>query len=195
LYLLFLAPWLLKERLRREDLAFMVAVGLGLLLFFIGREPPIATAPNPLRGNVLALGSGICWALAICGLRWLGTDGRRGSPAAAVVSGNLTAFLVALPMALPVGPHMPSDWTLILYLGVFQIALAYVFVTAAIQVVAALEASVILLIEPVLNPLWAWVIQAETPGLWPLIGGVIIIGATTVKSWIEGRDRVTAPVT
>jgi drug/metabolite transporter (DMT)-like permease len=98
-------------------------------------------------------------------------------------------------MALPVGPHLLSGWTVILYLGVFQIALAYVFVTAAIQVVPALEASVILLIEPVLNPVWAWIVQGETPGTWPLLGGVIIIGATTVKSWMEGRDRLTAPVT
>lgn len=195
LYLLFLAPWLLKERLRREDLGFMLAVGFGLVLFFIGTEPPVVTAPDPLRGNLLALGSGLCWALAICGLRWLGADGRRGSPAAAVVSGNLTAFLLALPMALPVGRHVVSDWSVILYLGIFQIALAYVFVTAAIQVVPALEASVILMIEPVLNPIWAWMVQRETPGLWSLIGGIIIVGATTMKSWMEGRDRVAAPVT
>jgi DME family drug/metabolite transporter len=195
LYLLFLAPWLLKERLRREDLGFMLAVGFGLILFFVGTEPPVVTAPDPLKGNLLALGSGLFWALAICGLRWLGADGRRGSPAAAVVSGNVTAFLLALPMALPVGRHAAADWSVILYLGIFQIALAYVFVSAAIQVLPALEASVFLLIEPVLNPIWAWLIQGETPGLWPLVGGVIIVGATTIKSWMEGRDRVAAPVT
>jgi drug/metabolite transporter (DMT)-like permease len=193
--LLFLAPWLLKERLRREDLGFMLAVGAGLALFFIGTEQPVATAPDPLRGNVLAMGSGLCWALAICGLRWLGADSGLGSPAAAVVSGNVTAFLVALPMALPVGRHPVADWSAIVYLGVFQIALAYVFVTAAIQVLPALEASVILLIEPVLNPLWAWVVQGERPGAWPLVGGAIIIAATTLKSWMEGRGRITAPVT
>jgi drug/metabolite transporter (DMT)-like permease len=195
LYLLFLAPWLLNERLRREDLGFMLAVGLGLALFFIGTEQPVATAPDPLRGNVLAMGSGLCWALAICGLRWLGADSRRGSPAAAVVSGNVTAFLVALPMALPVGRHPIADWSVIVYLGVFQIALAYVFVTTAIQVLPALEASVILLIEPVLNPLWAWIVQGERPGAWPLVGGAIIVGATTLKSWMEGRGRIAAPVT
>jgi drug/metabolite transporter (DMT)-like permease len=58
----------------------------------------------------------------------------------------------------------------------------------------ALEAAVILLLEPVLNPLWAWVVQRETPGAWALLGGAIILGATTVKSWMEGR-RVPAPVT
>jgi DME family drug/metabolite transporter len=193
LYLLFLAPWLLREPVRREDLGFMLAVGAGLALFFVGVEQPVVTAPDPERGNLLALGSGFFWALAVCGLRWLGADGRRGSPAAAVVSGNLTAFLVALPLALPVGSHEPGDWAIIGYLGIFQIALAYVFVTNAIRRIPALEASVILLLEPVLNPVWAWVVQGETPGPWALLGGAIILGATTYKSWSE--SRVPAPVT
>jgi drug/metabolite transporter (DMT)-like permease len=195
LYILLLAPWLLKEPIRRQDLGFMLAVGLGLLLFFVGTDQPGTTAPDPGRGNLLALASGFCWALTICGFRWLSAAPGRGSPVAAVVSGNLTAFLIALPMALPVGRHLMGDWAVIIYLGVFQIALAYVFVTAAIQVLPALESSVILLIEPVLNPLWAWVVQRETPGAWALLGGAIILGATTLKSWIEGRGRVAAPVT
>jgi drug/metabolite transporter (DMT)-like permease len=195
LYILLLAPWLLKEPIRRHDLGFMLAVGLGLLLFFVGTEHPGATAPDPDRGNLLALASGFCWALTICGFRWLSAAPGRGSPVAAVVSGNLTAFLIALPMASPIGRHPVGDWAVIAYLGVFQIALAYVFVTAAIRVLPALESSVILLIEPVLNPLWAWVVQRETPGAWALLGGAIILGATTLKSWIEGRGRVAAPVT
>ena len=193
LYLLFLAPWLLKEPVRRGDLGFMLAVGAGLVLFFVGVEAPVITAPDPKRGNLLALASGLCWAVAVCGLRWMTAGKGRGSPAAAVVSGNLTAFLVSLPMALPVGSHTWDDWALISYLGVFQIALAYVFLTSAIHSIPALEASVILLLEPVLNPLWAWVVQRETPGPWALLGGAIILGATTYKSWSE--SRVTAPVT
>jgi drug/metabolite transporter (DMT)-like permease len=195
LYILLLAPWLLKEPIRRHDLGFMLAVGLGLLLFFVGAEQPETTAPDPARGNLLALASGFCWALTICGFRWLGASPGRGSPLAAVVSGNITAFLIALPMALPVGRHPVGDWAVIIYLGVFQIALAYVFVTAAIRVLPALESSVFLLIEPVLNPIWAWVIQRETPGAWAILGGAIILGATTLKGWTEGRGQVAAPVT
>jgi drug/metabolite transporter, DME family len=193
LYLLFLAPWLLKEPVRREDLGFLLAVGVGLTLFFVGVDQPGATAPDPERGNLLALASGFCWALAVCGLRWLSAEKGRGSLAAAVVSGNLTAFLISLPMGLPIGSHALGDWALIGYLGVFQIALAYFFLTRAIHNIPALEASVILLLEPVLNPLWAWIVQRETPGSWALLGGAIILGATTYKSWSE--SRVTAPVT
>ena len=196
LYLLVLGPWLLKEPTRRQDLVFMAAVGLGLALFFVSAETPMATAPDPMKGNLLALASGFFWALTVCGLRWMGAaGGEHGSPVAAVVSGNLTAFLIALPMALPLGPHAPVDWAVIVYLGVFQIALAYVFVTSALRHIPALEASLILLIEPVLNPVWAWLIQGERPGAWAVLGGAIILGATTLKGWLDARAQrmVVAP--
>jgi drug/metabolite transporter (DMT)-like permease len=193
LYVLILAPWLLKEPVRRQDIGFMLAVGLGLTLFFVSVDQPRVTAPDPARGNLLALISGLFWALTVCGLRWLTARPGRGSPLAAVTSGNITAFLVALPLALPLGSHSLADWSVLAYLGVFQIALAYILVTSAITHIAALEASMILLIEPVLNPLWAWLMQGEVPGFWALVGGAIILGATTVRSVLE--RRVEAPVT
>jgi drug/metabolite transporter (DMT)-like permease len=194
LYLALLGPWLLREPTRRQDLAFMAAVGLGLALFFVGVDPPVETAPDPLRGNVLALGSGFFWALTVCGLRWMGAaGGARGSAAVAVVAGNLVAFLAALPFALPFGSHSAGDWALIGYLGVFQIALAYVLVTRALVTMPALEASLILLIEPVLNPGWAWIFQGERPGVWALLGGGVILGATTIRAVREaGSDSEAA---
>jgi drug/metabolite transporter, DME family len=189
LYLALLAPWLLKEPTRRQDLGFMAAIGLGLALFFLGTETPGATAPDPVRGNLIAVASGLFWAITVCGLRWMGAaGGAHGTAAAAVTSGNLTAFLVALPFALPLGHHSLVDWTLVAYLGIFQIAVAYIFVTRAIALIPALEASLILLIEPVLNPVWAWIVQGERPGPWALIGGAVILGATTIKGWLDARS-------
>lgn len=191
LYLLVLSPWLLKEPVRRKDVGFMAVIGVGLALFFVGVDQPVATAPDPVRGNLVALGSGLFWALTVCGLRWMGAGGEgRGSAVAAVAVGNLIAFAVSLPMALPVGAHPAADWGLIVFLGVFQIAIAYLFVTAALRVVPALEASLILLIEPALNPLWAWVFQGERPGAWALAGGALILGATTVKAMVDARGSV-----
>ena len=95
-------------------------------------------------------------------------------------------------MALPLGAHSAVDWAVIVYLGVFQIAVAYVLVTSALRHIPALEASLILLIEPVLNPVWAWLFQGERPGPWALLGGAIILGATTLKGGSmrarSGRD-------
>ncbi|MGH7581230.1 MAG: DMT family transporter [Gemmatimonadales bacterium] len=188
LYLALLAPWLLREPTRRQDLLFMAAVGLGLALFFLGVDAPVETAPDPVRGNLLAVGSGFFWALTVCGLRWMGAaGGARGSAAVAVVAGNAIAFALALPFALPFGSHGVGDWALMGYLGVFQIALAYVLVTRALTTIPALEASLILLIEPVLNPVWAWIFQGERPNAWALIGGGVILGATTIRAVLDAQ--------
>ena len=189
LYLLVLSPWLLKEPVRRKDVGFMAVVAAGLALFFVGVDQPVATAPDPVRGNLVALASGFFWALTVCGLRWMGSaGGERGSPVAAVALGNIIAFLMSLPMALPLGSHSAGDWALIGFLGVFQIAVAYLFVTAALRSIPALEASLILLIEPVLNPVWAWIFQGERPGAWALAGGAMILGATTVRAMWDARS-------
>ncbi len=182
LYILLLAPWLLKEKIRGADVAFMAVVGVGLVLFFMGTDVPVRTAPAPLQGNVLAALSGFTWALTLMGLRWMGADESGGSPAGAVVLGNTFAFMATLPMALPFSGIGALDWVAIAYLGVFQIALAYAFVTRAVGKLPALEISIILLVEPVLNPIWSWLVHGERPGSWALIGGVLIIGATALRS-------------
>ncbi|MGE5177142.1 MAG: DMT family transporter [Hyphomicrobiales bacterium] len=191
LYILLLGPWLLRERTRAMDLAVMALIGLGLSFFFIGTEPPIRTAPNPALGNVLAATAGITWAMTVMGLRWLGRSGESDHQApAVVVAGNLAAFLIALPFALPVAAARPVDWAIVTALGVVQIGIAYVFLTLAMRHVPALEASVLLLLEPALNPLWAWIVNGERPGVWANAGGALILGATALKTWIDSRSGI-----
>ncbi len=182
LYILLLAPWLLKESIRRADVAFMAVVGTGLLLFFVGTDQPVRTAPAPFQGNLLAALSGFTWALTLMGLRWVGADESGGSPAGAALLGNALACVVTLPMALPLSGISGVDWGVLVYLGVFQIAVAYAFVTRAVSRLPALEISIILLVEPALNPVWSWMIHGERPGPWALAGGALILGATGIRS-------------
>ncbi len=192
LYILLLGPWLLREPIQRRDIPIMGLAAVGLTMFFAGTQSPQETAPDPLRGNILAVLAGVSWALTIVGLRWLGRGENPKSEIpnpkspestiAAVALGNLIAFGVALPWALPVGESQTKDWVLIGLLGVFQIGLAYVFLTGGIGHITALEASLLLLIEPVLNPIWALLVHGEKPGTWALVGGLLILGATVLKS-------------
>ena len=187
LYILILGPLLLREPIRARDVAFMAAVGLGLALFFVEREAPLATAPDPVLGNILAAVSGVTWAFTVIGLRWLGTQAEQNATFPAMVSGNFTVLLVSLPLALPVMSSTPMDWVMIAFLGLFQIGFAYMLLARGIRHVSALEASVLLLVEPALNPLWSWIVHAESPSLWALAGAAIIFGATTLRTWHESR--------
>jgi len=187
LYILFLGPWLLRERIEKRDLAFLGVAGAGLSLFFLDLGPPQATAPDPLLGNLLALLSGVFWALTLVGLRWLGSRGRNVS---AVVAGNAVASLVCLPFVGSLALVGTADWLALVWLGVFQVALAYVLLTRALRWIPAFEASILLLLEPVLNPIWAWIFHGEVPGAWALVGGGILLGATIVHDrLVERRSR------
>jgi drug/metabolite transporter (DMT)-like permease len=189
LYVLLLGPWLLHERNRASDLFVMVLLAAGLCLFFVGHENPWRTAPDPFRGNVLAGIAGVTWALTIMGMRRLGRE-RHDAPnpaVPAVVAGNVIAVLVALPFALPVPAVRTSDAVILFGLGTVQIGLAYVFLTRALRSVPAFEAMVLLLLEPALNPVWAWLVHGERPGGWAILGGVLILGASGLKTWNDAR--------
>lgn len=184
LYVLLLAPVLLKERVRRRDVPFMAAMAMGMALFFV--DPPVASgiATDPVRGNVLGTLAGVSWGLTILGLRWLesGSVPRPGMGAAGATAGNVIAFLVTLPFALPVGASDAGDWLWIVYLGVIQVGVAYVLLTSGIRGVPAVEASLLLLLEPVLTPIWAWLGHGERPGPWAIAGGAVILGASAVRT-------------
>ena len=198
LYILFLGPALLKERLRRRDLFFVLAFALGLSLVFLDARSVSATAPEPLKGNVLAALGGFFFALIVVGLRWMSSSSKTGEASAtsALAVGNIIGFLICLPFAWPLGDTSAVDWALVSYLGVLQIGLAYVLLIAALRRLSALEASLLILLEPVLNPIWAWWWLGERPGPMTLAGGAVIIlvtaGMTLASVWIGRRPGQTA---
>lgn len=188
LYLLLLGPVVLREPTRRVDVLVISAVAGGAILLLLGSQQAVATAPAPIRGNVLGVVSGFTWAVTLTGLRWVGKRPERAeSPAAIVAAGNFIAFIVSLPMALPVAHVTTTDTIVLLYLGMFQIGLAYTLLSRSIRHVSGLEAATLLLIEPVFNPVWTWLIQGEQPSSLALAGGALIIVATFAGTWWQAR--------
>ncbi len=187
IYLILLGPWLLKEPVRRADLIFLGAVAAGMSLFFIGSERALATAPDPARGNQIGALSGIAWALTVGGLRWLGKHEGGASSMPTVIVGNVLAFVACAPMAFPVRGASLADAAVIAYLGIVQVGLAYLCLTQAVRHVPAFEASTLLLAEPALNPVWAWIVHAERPSTWGLGGGALILAATFLNTWYRTR--------
>jgi drug/metabolite transporter (DMT)-like permease len=94
------------------------------------------------------------------------------------------AFLVGLPWLLS------SSWsahslTGVALLGVFQLGLSYYFYTKAIPHVTALEAVLIPVVEPILNPVWVYLVMGESPSPLALIGAGVIVSAVTWRALVR----------
>ena len=188
LYILILGPALLNEPFHRRELLYVAAMAIGLALCFAGRGEATAIAPNPALGNVLGLASGVSWALTLVFLRWgQRLDGNVGVSAVAV--GNLIASAGALVFAWPLPAASAGAWLTLVYLGVIQIGLAYILLTAAMRELQALEVSLLLLLEPVLNPVWTWLLRGERPVRLVLIGGALLIAATALRTLHDAAAR------
>jgi drug/metabolite transporter (DMT)-like permease len=190
IYLLGLAPWLLRERVSRRDVIFLAALGAGMFCCFVGQARATVTAPNPDAGNLLGIASGVAWALTLVALRHFNRDRGRGEPGiTAVIAGNAIAAAAALAWAFPLPRATAVEWATLVYLGVVQVGLAYVCLTIAMRRLPALDVSLLLLLEPVLNPVWTWIVREEVPAPWTLAGGAVILGATALRTWTSRADQ------
>jgi len=186
LYIVVLGPLLLRERLRPRDGVYLAAVAGGLAICFVAAPDATTTAPDPARGNLLGVLCSVAWALTLIGLRWAGRS-QAGVGLSAVIVGNLFACVAGLPFAWPLPSAPAGEWATLIYLGVVQIGLAYVCLTRAMSRLPALDASLLLLLEPVLNPVWTWLVRGENPGQWVLVGGAVIVAATAMKAMYDAR--------
>lgn len=189
LYLLFLGPLLLRERTSSRDFVVALMMGLGVAVILSGVETPVRTAPDPVRGNTLAALSGVTWAFTILGLRWAGRGSDAGAAASAVVVGNGLTFCASLFMASTFTLGDTVDWLWLVYLGVAQVGMAYVFVTRATPMLPAVQIALLLMIEPALNPILTWVVHREAPSTASVIGGAIILVAIGFASLNNSRGR------
>jgi drug/metabolite transporter, DME family len=183
LWVLLLSRRWLGETPTRAELVAVPIYGIGLSLFFLDE-----LSPGQLTGNVVSVAAGVAFATCIVGFRRMATPARgsAGSGASALVLGNALTALFALPFWFRGPEPRAADVWILLYLGVFQLGLAYLCFTRGVTRTRALEASLLVLLEPVLNPVWTFLIAGERPGPWALAGGAIVLVATL---W-----RLLAPV-
>ena len=168
----FFGYWFLGEKPHRLDWWALCLVVMGMTLFFAED----LSAGN-LWGNLAALISGIGFAWMALSLR----KQKDGDPIHSVILGNLLAAVAGVPFMFEHAPTA-AGWIGLALLGVVQIGLAYAFFSIAIRHVTALEALLIPTIEPILNPVWVFLLLGERPGRLAMIGGAIIIAAILLRS-------------
>ena len=175
---------LYKKEIRKEDLAVVLVVLAGIALFFFDK-----LGPSTVAGNCVAILAGMFMAGMFMGVERLQPEERFS----AIVIGQAFAFLVGLPAVILTKPVMNATTvSSILILGVFQLGLSYVLYVKASETCPALACCLLSAAEPLLNPIWVMIFDGEKPGIFALIGGIIVITAVTVWTIWDGKQKELA---
>jgi drug/metabolite transporter, DME family len=192
IYVALLSWPLLRERVRRVDVAATIGCLLGMCLFVLDQ----VSAKGRL-GDLVAIASSLGFAGVplLMRLDYVRSGRHAADPATgplvAMTFGNLIACAVCAPaMARELGaPIGLEGWSWIAFLGVFQIGVAYVLYAAAVNALPALRSTLLATIEPILNPLWVAIFRGERPTKWAAIGGVVILVSVTLQAVVRAEDK------
>lgn len=174
IYVALLGAWFLKESTTKLDWVTIFLVFGGMFLFFVDEM-----SPGGFLGNIYAILSGFSFACMVLLLR----KQKDESPLESVFWGNILTAIICLPFAFDTMPDTSSLIGLLL-LGIFQLGISYILYAFAIKHVSALEGILIPVIEPILNPVWVFLVLGEAPGPWAFVGGFIVLTAIVGRSVI-----------
>ncbi|MBS4033553.1 MAG: EamA family transporter [Ignavibacterium sp.] len=181
IYVLVFEPIINKTRWEPINIITIAVCFIGMILFFLGE-----LSPGHLEGNIVALLAGIAFAAFFLGMRKNDKEYQQS----AIFYGNIIVAVICIPFIIELESISLSDLWMVSFLGVFQIAAAYAIFTYGIKRMLAVEASIISMLEPVLNPVWVLLGYGEVPTNFAIIGGLIIISAISLRTVIAGSDII-----
>ena len=166
----------LGEKAGFKDWITILIILTGLLLFFLDE-----LSGTSLWGNIAALFSGFGFAELILFLR----KQKHGRPIDSVLLGNLLTFSLCTPFIVQDVTFEADVWLKIIFLGIIQLGLAYILFTIAIKHVTALDAVIYPVVEPICNPIFAYIFLNETLGFFARIGGLLVLAGVIGRGVLQ----------
>lgn len=173
IYVFLFEPLILKTKFEKINLITITICVAGMLLFFAGD-----LSPGDKTGNIAAILSGICFAGFLIGMR----KNKPEYQFATIFYGNVFITIFCSFSVFGLNTLSLKDMAMFSYLGIFQIGIAYVIFSYGLKRVHAIEASLLSMIEPVLNPVWTYLGYGEVPSIYSIFGGIVIIIGLTLKT-------------
>lgn len=181
-FIVVFSALIFKQRIRKRDVGVVVLTLLGIALFFFDQ-----LKPGYIAGNFVAIAAGLFMALMFIFVGDLEQEARYS----AIIIGQGLTFLIGLPFILRYGlTFTPTITASILILGIFQLGISYILYVKASKYCPPLACCLLGALEPLLNPVWVAIFDGERPGIWALIGGVIVVASITV--WLAMDKKETA---
>ncbi|MFR5781604.1 MAG: DMT family transporter [Oscillospiraceae bacterium] len=160
-----------KKRFSRADILAVGLTMVGISLSFFDQ-----LTPGHLLGNCVALAAGMAF-----GCYYMSLDGATESERmSAILTAHCLTFLVSIPFIAMYPPELKAAPVLHTCARHSQLGIPYVLLGRASGACPPLACSLLGAVEPLLNPVWVFIFDGEAPGLWALIGGVVVVATITV---------------
>ncbi|MEP7146941.1 MAG: DMT family transporter [bacterium] len=186
IYLLVLEPLFLKTKFDKKNLIALVFCFAGMILFFFGRLDI-----SGIKGNLLAIGSGICFALFSLFLKWKKQIHKSESTIIYIITGNILVCLFCFPLIFDKLVIEADQLLILLFMGIFQIGISYIIFNEGIKYISATESMIIAMLEAILNPIWVLIGVGEVPSIYSIAGSIIIITAIIWRNFfLKSNEKI-----
>ena len=175
IYVLIFEPLINKTKYEKINIITIIVCFIGMTMFFMSK-----LSPGYMTGNILALLSGVAFAAFLLGMR----RNKKEFQFSSIFYGNIIVGIICFSSVFKLTNVTLSNLLMVTFLGIFQIGIAYAIFSYGLKRVLAIEASLISMIEPVLNPVWVFLGYGEVPSAMAIAGGIIIISAISVRTFI-----------
>lgn len=171
-FIVIFSAFFFGEKIRKSDLITVLITLAGIALFFFDE-----LESGYIVGNFVAIAAGMFMAWMFMAVGKQETDERFST----IVIGQTFTFIVGLPFVIATHPTInASTISSILILGIFQLGISYILYVKASKSCPPLACCLLGGVEPLLNPVWVMLFDGEKPGIFALIGGIVVIVTITV---------------
>ncbi|WP_096911862.1 DMT family transporter [Neobacillus jeddahensis] len=194
IFVMMLAPWVLKEKLTRVKVACIVAAMLGLFLIVQTGSGSTSGTQNHALGILYGLGAAALYASVILMNKFI----KHLSGSEVTLVQLMTAAIVLFPYVWWQGQlHLASlDSTsiwFILLLGIVHTGFAYFLYFTSIQELKGQTIALLSYIDPISAVIIAAIFLSEQMTTLQIIGGILVLGATFLSEKWEIKDAKERP--
>ena len=178
---IFVLIWdcIYRKRVPKKQQCLVVAMAFaGMILFFFDQLDG-----GQMLGNLIAIGAG----LAFSGVFFINSLPDASSQDSSMIAFALS-FLISIPFLGEVKLMDGTALAALVVLGVFQVGLAYVLFDKGAKLTSPVSASLIGLLEAILNPIWVFLFYGEKVGKFALLGAAVILAAVVMNTVMGGRE-------
>lgn len=179
-FILIISAVFLNKKFLKADIITVIITLLGIALFFLDQ-----LSPNGILGNIFGVLAGLFVAIMYVSV---GNSNDESTRMSGIFIGHIFTSLIGIPIFF-ITKQQPTTISIIciLFLGIFQLGIPYILMAKAIKYCPALMCSLLGIIEPLLNPIWVFIFDGEAPGLFAVLGGIIVI--ITITIWCIWKEK------